>query len=151
MNEKEQREKAIKDFREPPFPYVAFIARKIVSKDGVRRIVYKPFVLAIGAHHADPFKIDGYLGKPGWSIFKYRLPTEKEKAKLSDPFRGTTNFGEDVEQWATLEHKIKTVTGRYEARVQELESENQELEAKVARLIARNKTKAKDDGERKTV
>jgi hypothetical protein len=136
----EQKQEVIASFVPPRFPYVAFVARRKVSRDGVMTEEAQPFVLPVDAHHADPYRIDAYVAK-GWTIFDYRMPSESEKKVLNNKFRGSTNFGDDVDQWRELETKLEVDMGRRDDKVRELESETAELRKRVAKLLEEKEAK----------
>jgi hypothetical protein len=138
MSLEEKRKEVIASFKAPAYPYVAFLVNRNVSRDGVQSVEPQTFVLPIDGHHADPYKIDQYQAK-GWSIFSHRMPTAEEKKRLGDKFRGTTNFGDNVDQWAILEEKILISTGAADQRVKQLESEKDELERRVQEMLAEKK------------
>jgi hypothetical protein len=143
MSDTEMKE-ALESFKEPAFPYVAFLATKYRSKKAVTTVIKKPFILDIRAQHADPMKIDYYLAK-GWPILKYRMPTRDEKETLTNAKIGATNFGDDKDIYLELEQKLNMATGSTDNRVKEVTSERDELQRRVNELEARTRVQAKSD------
>jgi hypothetical protein len=133
----------LETFKEPNYPYICFIAKFYFSKDGTVKEGYEPFILPIVAHHADPLKVDQYAAK-GWSVLKWRLPTKEEKEILKDPFRGTTNFGDDRDIYKELEAKLRLASGVTDNRVKELEEQKDLDKKRIAELEAKIKAADKE-------
>jgi hypothetical protein len=128
----EDRKAVIDNFKRPRFPFIAFLARKRISKDGITSPKLKPFVLDISRHHADPLRVAQYLAK-GWAVFDYRLPSEQEIKRLKDKFAGSYDFG-DTDIYRELQGALEMATGASDQRVQEVESERDLLKKRVEEL-----------------
>ena len=120
---KEAYEALLNKFKAPAYPYVLFGKLPYVTdmrlKDSEQKIdlVPKLFVLDCSGSHAHQEKIIYYTSK-GFSVLKYKLPVGEKQ----DPFKGTTNFGDDTDHFKDLAQFIEQQIRSTDGRIHELEA-----------------------------